>query len=144
MGGDARQYEAPYRLNGRRGMGCNMTNPDPARVLEHLWVGTTRASGNLKLLQACGVTHVLNVGGTANWEGSRHGLELMQRDLPDEPSAELVDHLGECFAVSARPPRTPCLEQQKSLRVRVLAPDAFPRRQPAPMPGRIRGFYGQS
>eukprot|EP01043_Picozoa_sp_COSAG02_P096450 COSAG02_NODE_32743_length_511_cov_1.050971_1_plen_98_part_10 len=83
--------------HGRRGHLDAATCGDPARVTPHLLVGTTLISRDVNLLRAIGITHVLNAGGTSNWAGSRLGLELMQRDIADEPGWPLAPHLQETF-----------------------------------------------
>lgn len=84
--------------HGRRGHLDAATCGDPARVAQHLFVGTTLISRDVNLLRALGITHVLNAGGTSNWAGSRLGLELMQRDIADEPAGwPLAPHLQEAF-----------------------------------------------
>lgn len=84
--------------HGRRGHLDAATCGDPARVASHLFVGTTLIARDVNLLRAIGITHVLNAGGTSNWMGTRLGLELMQRDLADEPGWALAPHLQETYA----------------------------------------------
>ena len=83
--------------HGRRGHADAHTCGDPARVLPHLYIGTTLTSRDVNLLRAVGITHLLNAGGTSNWAGSRLGLTLMQRDIADEVDCPLAPHLQPTF-----------------------------------------------
>eukprot|EP01047_Picozoa_sp_COSAG01_P064574 COSAG01_NODE_8571_length_2736_cov_1.293895_1_plen_220_part_00 len=75
-------------------------NATPAQISEHLFVASTDALSHQQapLLRSLSITHILHAAGTTNWTGARQGLQLMQRDITDDPGCDLSPHLQETYA----------------------------------------------